>query len=127
MKKIVLLLCCIATLISNTALNAATDDPLPIPISIHEIGEEGTIIFRGPSQCPITCFLVGETIEVTFLNSLGTVTVEIENQTTGEYAQTLVNAMAGSTAFVIFGTAGHWTIMFTLPSGARYLGAFEIN
>lgn len=61
------------------------------------------------------------------MNSLGTVTVEIENQTTGEYAQTLVNAMAGSTAFLISGTAGHWTIMFTLPSGARYLGAFEIN
>lgn len=75
----------------------------------------------------MTCFLQENSfLVVTFLADLGTVSVEIENQTTGEYNQTTMNALAGPALFPISGTSGHWTITFTLTSGVRYCGEFDI-
>ena len=63
---------------------------------------------------------------VNYLYDLGSVTVEIENQTTGEYCQSVVNALAGPMPFIISGTSGHWRISFTLSSGIFYYGEFDI-
>ena len=61
---------------------------------------------------------------VNFLFNLGYVSVEIENQTTGEYDQTVVNAQEGPMLFPISGTAGQWAITFTLPGGVVLNGYF---
>lgn len=101
------------------------DDPVLIPMETLE-GETGGS--RSPSIIPIVASYSAalSSICVCYSWNLGSVTVEIENQTTGEYAQTLVNAMVGSTAFLISGTAGHWTITFTLFGGTKYVGEFDI-
>lgn len=78
------------------------------------------------SQVPITCVLISETLRVNFLDSLGSVSVEIENHTTGEYDQMQINAQAGPMLFLISGTAGCWSISFTLSNGFRYEGVFNI-
>ena len=85
------------------------------------------MIHRAPAQIPISCFLEDNaSLMVFFLADLGSVSVEIENQTTGEYNQTTMNALAGPALFPISGTSGHWTITFTLTSGVRYCGEFDI-
>lgn len=91
-------------------------------------GDDGDIIFRAPAFIPIYCDWSEQssTISVYFLANLGTVSVEIENQTTGEYSQSTINALAGATLFPISGTAGNWTIRFTLSNNQVYLGTFTI-
>ena len=71
-------------------------------------------------------FASASSILVNYQIDLGSVTIEIENLTTGEYSQTLVNAIAGPMLLPISGTAGQWTITFTLPSGVVYYGEFII-
>lgn len=84
------------------------------------------VIHRLPAQAPVLCSLVENSLEVTFLFNLGAITVEIENQTTGEYSQTVMNAVAGPMVFPISGNAGFWTITFTLSNGAVYYGEFVL-
>ena len=99
------------------------EDPITIPI--EEGGSNGSgPTFRGPT--PMSCVLHQTTsvIEVYFLNDLGSVSVEIENQTTGEYSQTQVNAQAGPMFFPITHTTGLWSIVFTLENGIQYFGEF---
>ncbi len=83
---------------------------------------------KAPVAIPIECVFYPSsfTIIVDFLTNLGFVSVEIENQTTGEYSQTTVNAVAGPMAFPISGTSGDWSITFTLTDGTIYQGTFNI-
>ena len=101
------------------------DDPITIPIEEGGSNDPGPL-FRNPS--PIICVYNEMTyfLDVTFLVDLGSVVVEIENQTTGEYTQTQVNAQAGPMPFFISGTAGHWTITFSLSNGVQYYGEFDL-
>ena len=103
-------------------LVAKADEDVSIILVTPETPSE--VIHRSP--VPITCTLISETLLVNFLDSLGTVSVEIENHTTSEYVQTQVDAQAGPMLFLISGTAGYWTISFTLSNGLRYEGAFCI-
>lgn len=57
---------------------------------------------------------------------MGSVSAEIENESTGEYSQTTINATQGVHPFLISGNAGHWTITFTISSGVVYYGEFDI-
>lgn len=85
------------------------------------------VIHRAPAQIPITCFLEDDSILlVNFLDNLGSVSVKIENQTTGEYNQTIVNVLSGQIIFPISGTSGDWSITFTLTDGTIYQGFFNI-
>lgn len=68
---------------------AVAEDDVRIIIVGDESGSE--IIHRSP--VPITCVLDGSLLFVDFLDNLGSVTIEIENQTTGEYSQSVVNAL----------------------------------
>lgn len=122
MKTSFKLLCvAIASLVFSLPVYSGDDD---IDLIIAQSGSGGDVIHR--EQIPITCTLLPETILVNYLLSLGPVSIEIENQTTGEYSQTLVNALAGPMVLPISGSAGQWTIMFTLPSGVQYYGEFDI-
>lgn len=99
------------------------DDPITIPIEDGGSNDPGPL-FRNPS--PIICVYNAMTfiLDVTFLVDLGSVVVEIENQTTGEYTQTQVNAQAGPMFFPITHTTGLWSIVFTLENGIQYFGEF---
>lgn len=97
-------------------------------IIITRTETEEPVCHRAPAHVPIICFLEDDSfLLVNFLGNLGSVSIEIENQTTGEYNQTTVNALAGPTSFPISGTSGHWVISFSLPDGVLYYGEFELN
>ena len=125
MKKLLLLLMmlCLAAPIV-TAQNGN-----PKEILVGEGGNEGgTPGYYAPALIPISAAYYASitTIMIYFRFNLGSVSVEIENQTTGEYSQTLVNATQGVHPFLISGTSGTWTITFTLSSGVQYYGEFDI-
>ena len=116
-------------LISSLGVNAmlcrGNDDPIVIPMETLG-GETGGS--RSFTAIPITATYYSSlsSIVVNYLYDLGSVTVEIENQTTGEYSQSVVNALAGLMPFIISGTSGHWRVSFTLSSSVCYYGEFDI-
>ena len=128
MKRILLFL---VALLSCAPLMSAQSGGGDDPVIIF-IGEGGSVgstpIIHAPAIIPIEAayYPSMSTIMVNFLYPLGIVSVEIENQTTGTYAQTNVNASQGVHPFLISGTAGHWTITFTLSNGKVYFGEFDI-
>lgn len=84
------------------------------------------VVHRAPASAPIVCTLEEGYLDVTFLINIGFVSVEIENLTTGEYTQTVVNSATGSAIFPISGNAGSWTITFTLSDGTVCFGEFTL-
>lgn len=115
------------TFLFGANLNATQTDEEIIPI--YESNDPSIPTPpKAPGQIPIECVYLSSasTIVVNYLYDLGSVTVEIENQTTGEYSQSVVNALAGPMPFIISGTYGFWRITFTLSSGMVYYGEFDI-
>ena len=103
------------------------DDPIGILIGEGGVGVGGPS-HHAPALIPISAAYYASlsTIVVNFQFNMGSVSVEIENETTGEYTQTTVNALAGPMPFLISGTAGHWIITCTLSNGVQYYGEFEV-
>ena len=97
-----------------------------VNIIIVDPNAPGAEVVHRDSCVPIICTLSANCLSVTFLESLGQISVEIENHTTGEYNQTVVNAQIGSTVFPISGITGNWSITFTLTNGTIYQGSFNI-
>ncbi len=128
MKRFLLFAAALLLTIPFNALRADGDEP--VEIIIGDGGSmEGGPTHHAPSLIPMSCYYspVLSSILVNYQIDLGSVTIEIENLTTGEYGQTLVNALAGPMVLPISGTAGQWTITFTLASGTVYCGEFAIN
>lgn len=128
MKKLLLFLFAFVCL-SAPMLLAQTGGEDPMGIVIGEGGDGGgTPIFHAPALAPIQAAYYSSlsTIMVNFRFDLGSVSIEIENETTGEYDQTTVNATQGVHPFLISGTSGHWTITFTLSNGVVFYGEFDI-
>ena len=127
MRKILLLAAALLLTIPCTVVYAGDDDPIDVVIGDGGSygGGQG---HHAPALIPIsaTYYPSITSIVVNYLYDLGSVTVEIENQTTGEYSQSVVNALAGPMPFIISGTSGHWRISFTLSSGVCYYGEFDI-
>ena len=84
------------------------------------------VLHRDPTLAPVLCTLTEASLNVTFFLDQGFISVEIENQTTGEYTQTLVNTADGSAIFPFSGNPGFWTIIFSLSDGTVYYGEFSI-
>lgn len=106
------------------------DDENTTVIHIEQTSGFGdTPIIRSPDSIPIQAvyYPAISTIVVNFLNNLGSVSVEIENQTTGSYSQTNINATQSAHPFVISGDDGVYEITFTLSDGHVYTGSFEIE
>jgi Protein of unknown function (DUF3244). len=102
----------------------------PITIIIGEFGDTGgSPSHHALALIPIQAAYYSSitTILVDFLFDLGSVSVEIENQTTGSYSQTTVNATQGVHPFMISGDMGDYTITFTLSNGHVYIGEFSIE
>lgn len=129
MKKFLLLVISILMFAPFMKAQTGGGDPTEIIIVGEGGSGEGTPSHKASVPVPITAAYNASlsTIMVNFLFNLGYVSVEIENQTTGEYDQTIVNAQEGPMLFPISGTAGIWNISFTFASGIFYSGAFGIN
>lgn len=117
----------IATLLTMLNIFSSKAEQKPINIIREPTPPGSEVIHRDPSQIPITCFLEDDAcLVVNFLDIIGAVAIEVENHTTGEYNQTIVNAVAGPVVFPISGTAGYWSITFILTDGTIYQGNFII-
>lgn len=127
-KTITTLFVCLGLLAPFFHASAQDGGDPPTDILITEGGSTGGgPIAHAPALIPIQAAYYPSitTILVDFLYDLGQVSVEIENETTGAYSQTTINAMQGVQPFLITGTSGHWTITFALP-GSTYFGEFDI-
>ena len=127
MKKVLLLILSLCLFAPIMIAQTGNDDP--IGIVIGESGGNGVNpSHHAPILIPIQAVYYPSisTIMVRFLFDLGTISVEIENETTGNYMQTTVNATQGMHPFVISGSSGLWLITFTFPSGEVLTGSFEI-
>ena len=125
--SILLLFGLLSPSLSTSAI--CVQDPEETDILIIEGGSSGGgPAHYAPAMIPIMAAYYPSlsTILVLFRYDLGLVSVEIENLSTGEYSQTLVNASQGVHPFLISGTSGTWTITFTLSSGVQYYGEFDI-
>ena len=89
----------------------------------------GGPIIRMPGTIPIeaTYYPSLSSVLVRFAYDLGSISVEIENLTTGAYSQAMVNATQGVHPFLISGDIGVYEITFTLSDGHTYIGSFEID
>ena len=103
------------------------DDPLTIFVWEPSLGN--TPIVRSPALIPISaCYYSSlSTILVNCSIDLGSMTVEIENITTGSLSRTTIDATQGVHAFAISGDAGIYEITFMLSGGHEYIGSFEIE
>ena len=107
----------------------ADGDDDPVIIFVGEPGLGDKPIIRSPALIPISaCYYSSlSTILVNCSIDLGSMTVEIENITTGTFSQTSIDATQGVHAFAISGDAGIYEITFTLTGGHEYIGSFEIE
>lgn len=101
-------------------------------IDINEGGEGkggGDPTHRSPALIPIEASydatLPG--IILNFLYDLGPVAVSLENRTTGQVCQTVIEACQGGQVLPLFVEAGVYEIRFTLENGRWYWGTFEIE
>jgi hypothetical protein len=128
MKRFLLLF---LTLLCFTPLiKAQTGNGDPTEIILGEGGshDEGRN-HRSPSVIPIEAsyFAFSSSLLLTFNNDLGSVIILVENQTSGWYFQTQINAISGSQLLPISGDVGLYEITFTLSDGHEYIGTFEIE
>ena len=113
---------------ANSVADGDPDTEIPI-INGDGVGGTGGPINRAPAYVPIEAvyWAAASSIIVNFLDGLGTVVVAIENLSTGSYTQSVINARPGVYLFRISGEAGIYRISFTLSSGQRYTGMFELE
>lgn len=121
MKKIIIIVMAIALSgLACTLLNAAIlrgDDE----IELNKTGGLGNQP-KGPSYCPITCFINYSTNCLTAVASTSVVPVDvvIENQTT----ESVLNSSFITSMSLILNEAGLYVVTFTTSGGDEYTGTF---
>lgn len=65
-------------------------------------------------------------VVLTFSSNLGEIEVEVLNTISGYYDSGFIDTQYLSAVIPISGGPGHYIILFTLPSGQRYKGEFDI-
>ncbi len=115
-------------LVSTFNLSADPGDD-PIVIIIEEEGDPNEDPLRSPTPVPIVCYFYPSlsSIVSVFQYSLGNVTVEIENETTGAYSSQIINGTIGAHVIPIANMSGLYSITFTLYDGTTYYGEFEVQ
>jgi hypothetical protein len=83
---------------------------------------------RMPTTVPISASYetMLSTLFMTFTSNLGEIEVEVMNTTTGGYDSVTIDTQFLSAAVPITMGSGHYLTLFTLPSGQRYKGEFDI-
>ena len=125
-KKLIILLGVFFSCATSFALPDG-EGGTPIPI-LKDNSLEHAVPPKSPAQIPMDCVYYSSltSIVTTFHRDLVTVSVTVENQTTGDNYQVKVNALAGPMILPISGTSGHWRIFFLLTNGEKYSGDFWI-
>lgn len=123
--------CILSSLLMAASFPAATfsqDDPPPIIIDIGEDPGDPNGN-RSPVYVPISCYYYPSLSAVTacFLYSLDSVTVEIENLTTGAYSTQIIDGSYGAHVIPFNDESGSYRITFTLIDGTEYTGEFIIS
>lgn len=102
-----------------------------IPILLEEEGVPSeSSPNRSINQVPIECAYCPSTsfVLTVFHPSLScTANVEILNQSTGAYFQTIINTNQGSFSFPIPGLADEYEIIISLSNGHIYSGSFVVG
>lgn len=100
----------------------------PTPIIIIEIGDPDEDPHRGSVQIPIECYYYStlSSFVPVFQLSLGSVSVEIENLTTGAYSMQIINGFYGAHVIPFNDVSGSYRITFTLMDGTVYTGELVI-
>ena len=127
MSVLLLVVTCAATARSFAEQRSLlmTDPPIEIIINNPIPNSQGP---RVPAFIPISGY-VDDDLDVAFLtfsSNIGTVTVEMTNLDDDNTLETEVIG-SGSVVIPFAFTPGHWTVTFTLESGAVYQGHFEID
>lgn len=127
MQHILLSLCLAASLGLGTAeaRNPSDMGDHPIIIDIQD-GDQPEIGNRGP-VVPISGYAdpgIGVVV-LGFSQPCGTVQISFSNLYDGSYYSTSVNG-SGTVVIPLALTSGSWTVTFTLPGGAVYIGEFTI-
>ena len=83
---------------------------------------------RAPALVPISVSLESliSTLFMTFTSNLGEIEVEVLNTTTGGYFSDFVDTQFLYATIPIIMGPGHYILLFTLPSGQRYKGEFDL-
>ena len=83
---------------------------------------------RAPARIPIKVSYVSfiSALNITFINNLGEVGVNVTNHSTGDYLGGTLDASAGTAILPISGDEGFYTVTFILPNGTEYYGEFEL-
>ena len=94
-------------------------DPFPIP---------DPNIPRSPALVPISASYepLLSSIILSFTSNLGVIEVDVLNTTTGGYDCCFIDTQFLSAIIPILLGPGHYIITFTLPSGRRYQGEFDV-
>lgn len=128
MRKIFLLAAVLLLAIPCAVVRAGGDDPIDIVI-----GDGGSLggspAHYAPALIPVSAAYYPSlgSILLEFRYDLGSVTVTLENQTTGVSSCSVINAVQGTQLFPISGNTGVYEITFTLSNGRVYVGSFEIE
>lgn len=100
------------------------NDGTPIIIRVEPSGGH---INRSQEEVPITCYVDADAgyLVVSFSGSIGNVSIDIDNTTTGESSSSVVPGF-GTSILYFSGTSGSWIVTFTLSTGEVYYGEFNI-
>ena len=128
-----LFFCCafaLITIAGTAAVSETLSSSKDSSIVITPIGDQGGDGHgvRLPVQIPISASYEAmlSTIFLTFTSNLGEIEVEVMNTTTGGYDSVMIDTQLLSATVPINMGAGHYIILFTLPSGQRYKGELDI-
>ena len=116
LKKVLLIMCILGTIVPSFANSCVSGDNLQI-LASKEGGDD-----RSSS---ISASIDGHCLTVVFLSNLGQVSIKILN----EYGVT-IDCMTTPTpnGYLCYITsAGHYTVVFTLPDGDEYYGEFDVT
>lgn len=130
MKKFTLLVLAVFAIMLIPALNIGADpgdNPTPIIIVENgDSGEEGP--FKSPAMYPpIECYYFSSNIFVMLSYSLGLISVEVENLTSGAYSSQVINGTAGAHIIPASNAAGTYRIAFILADGTKFSGEFILT
>ena len=83
---------------------------------------------RSPVIVPICASYesLQSSVILSYSSNLGEIEIEVLNSTTGGYYSGVVNSQEPSSTIPITMGSGHYIIIFTLPSGQRFRGEFDV-